>query len=116
MLVPDVRETPWGFEDILWRSPAVTVKMLTIRRGERTSLQRHAKRDEHWTVLSEEGGTLEIGGVEREATPGYAAMVWRGSTHRATAPDFAELKILEVSHGEFNQDDIERIEDDYGRC
>lgn len=116
MEVLEVRELPWGREEIIMRGTDTAVKLITIRPGQRNSLQRHAKRAESWTVLSEEGGTLRIGDAEMAAKHGVTFSVPLGAMHRFTAPANAELKLLEIWQGECDQNDIERLEDDYGRC
>jgi len=101
---------------VLWRGKTVAVKLITVRPGQRSSLQRHAKRSESWTVLSERSGTIRIGDVETPADEGATFEVPVGALHRYTAPPDAELVLLEVWHGECDQNDIERLEDDYGRA
>lgn len=115
MEVLEVRELPWGREEVLFRSGVVAVKLITVRPGQRNSLQRHAKRAESWTILSDGGGTIRIGDVEIAAEQGSTFEIAKGALHRYTAPPDTELEILEVWHGECDQDDIERLEDDYGR-
>ncbi|MDP3727020.1 MAG: phosphomannose isomerase type II C-terminal cupin domain [bacterium] len=115
MEVLEVRELPWGREEVLVKTGTVAVKFITVKPGQRNSLQRHAKRSESWTILSDSGGIVRIGDVEAAATTGAAFHIPVGVLHRYTAPPHAELKILEVWSGECDQDDIERLEDDYGR-
>ena len=98
------------------RGTGVAVKFITVRPGQRNSLQRHARRSESWTVLSEEGGILRIGDTEMAAQHGAMFNVPLGAVHRFTAPPNAELKLLEIWQGECDQNDIERLEDDYGRA
>ncbi|RJQ37506.1 cupin domain-containing protein [Candidatus Parcubacteria bacterium] len=111
------RETPWGKEVLLWGGlgAPVTVKILTVNPGQRFSLQRHRHRMEHWTVLSPEGGIIRIGDQEYPAEQGKEFTVPAGALHRMTAPQGGELSVLEIATGKFDQDDIERLEDDYGR-
>ncbi len=116
MEVLTVRELPWGREEIIFQGARTRVKLITVRPGQRNSLQRHARRSESWTVLSEKGGTLRIGEAEVAAAHGEMFMVPLGALHRYTAPPDAELKLLEIWQGECDQNDIERLEDDYGRA
>ncbi len=111
-----MRELPWGREEIIFQGASTRVKIITIRPGQRNSLQRHARRSEFWTILSEEGGTLRIGDSEMAAQHGAMFSVPVGAVHRFIAPPNAELKLLEIWQGECDQNDIERLEDDYGRC
>lgn len=109
------RETPWGHEDVIFRGERVTVKVITVQPSQRLSLQRHKRRDERWTVLSAAGGVLTIGKTNLPAEHGATAVIKRGVLHRMSALPEGELKVLEVAFGEFDQNDIERLEDDYGR-
>jgi mannose-6-phosphate isomerase len=107
-------ERPWGSFERLTSNEPSTVKILAVAAGKRFSLQRHAKREEYWRVI-QGSGTLEIDGETRTIAVGDEALVKVGATHRLTGgPD--GLRVLEVSFGEFDEGDIERIEDDYGRA
>ncbi len=107
------REPPWGREEILWEGPAVTCKILTVHAGHRFSLQSHRLRSERWHVLGGEGA-VEIGASVAAARPGLHFEVPAGAKHRLRATT-ADLHVLEIALGEFDQDDIIRYEDDYGR-
>lgn len=108
------RETrPWGnFVEYTKNSPC-TVKIITVDPGQAFSLQTHSKRDEFWRVISGTG-TITIGESSVTVTPGGEHFVPRGSKHRIESAD-QPVVILEVSFGEFDEDDIERLEDRYGR-
>ncbi len=114
-LLPNHREEerPWGsFERFTLEEPA-TVKLLRVSPGKRFSLQRHAKRAEYWRVL-EGGGMARSGGIERAVSAGDSIEVPMGAEHRLTAgPD--GLVVLEIAFGAFDEGDIERLEDDFGR-
>jgi mannose-6-phosphate isomerase len=116
-------ERPWGwFETLVYAPPAsppdrggaYAVKRLWISPRCRISLQRHNHRSEHWVVVSGHG-ELECGDEPIAAQPGTTLFVPVGAIHRASAG--AEgLLIVEVQRGdELREDDIERVEDDYGR-
>ena len=111
------RETPWGQEELVFggNGGAVTVKIITVKPGQRLSLQCHQHREEHWTVLSDAGGTITNGSTNIPAVQGEMHHIDRGALHRISAPASAQLQILEVATGAFDQNDIERLEDDYGR-
>jgi len=107
-------ERPWGWFECLDRGPLFQVKRLQIEAGQRLSLQRHRQRSEHWVVL-EGGGWLEREGERFEAVQGTSLLIPQGAVHRATAGSTA-LVILEAQFGSWlAEDDIERLEDDYGR-
>lgn len=110
---PYHEERPWGsFVEFVRNAPA-TVKIITVRAGEAFSLQQHAHRDETWYVLSGDG-IVRIGDTESAAHPGDTYVAPRGTAHRITGGT-SDLSILEVSLGEFDENDITRLEDRYGR-
>lgn len=91
------------------------VKRIEVRPGHRLSYQRHEHRAEHWFVVS---GTAEIllEGRTLRAGAGDAVDIPRGAAHRVSNPGDRELVFVEVQVGEyFGEDDIERLDDDYGR-
>jgi mannose-6-phosphate isomerase-like protein (cupin superfamily) len=106
-------ERPWGSFDQFTKNEATTVKIIRVNPGKRLSLQRHAHRAEFWYVLSG-NGTAEIDSAEHALTPGVTVEIPVHTTHRLTASDEG-ITILEIATGEFDEDDIERLEDDYGR-
>ncbi len=107
-------ERPWGwFEDLL-EAPGYKIKRLLVRSGRQLSLQRHHHRSESWTVVAGEGQLL-CDDAWTTATPGLMLSIPRGSVHRAKGGD-EDLVILEVQHGDvLDENDIERLQDDYGR-
>ena len=111
---PYHEERPWGEFLELTRNSPTTVKILTVKPGQSISLQRHVKRDEFWHVLS--GNGIAVIGTERkDAKPETEFFIPRGSAHRLEA-DRDTLKVLEISFGIFEDDDIVRMEDQYGRA
>ncbi|MES2953470.1 MAG: phosphomannose isomerase type II C-terminal cupin domain [Patescibacteria group bacterium] len=110
---PLTKTLPWGSFDQFVHETPCTVKILTINPGEALSLQRHKKRDEFWHVLEGEG-TLQIGDEMIAIEKGTNHFISRNSLHRVSAKSDA-VKILEISLGEFDESDIERLEDKYGR-
>lgn len=104
---------PWGSFERFTLNEATTVKIITVRPGEAFSLQTHAARDEFWRVLSG-SGVIAIDGLEYDAAPGDTYTIKRGSTHRAEGgPE--SLVFLEIAFGDFDEADITRLEDKYGR-
>ena len=91
------------------------VKRLTVEPGHRLSYQRHARRSEHWFVVAGEG-VLTVDGVTTPVSPGASVDVPARAAHRIENSGDVPLVFIEVQHGEdFGEDDIERLEDDYGR-
>jgi len=108
-------EKPWGHELIWAETGRYAGKVITIEAGKRLSLQRHERKEESLFVLS---GTLNLhleddGGVVRviQVGPGESAHVPPGRIHRFEARD--RVQLIEVSTPEL--DDVERLQDDYGR-
>ena len=95
--------------------PTHKVKRLTVEPGQRLSYQRHAHRSEHWFVVGGEG-VVTIDGDERPVAAGDAIDVPVGAAHRISSTGTEPLVFIEVQHGRsFGEDDIERLDDDYGR-
>jgi len=106
---------PWGRYEVLSDAPTHKVKRLTVEPGRRLSYQRHAKRAEHWFVVGGEG-VVTIDGVEHPVVSGVAIDVPVGAAHRVASTGSEPLEFIEVQLGSyFGEDDIERLDDDYGR-
>ena len=106
---------PWGGYEVLSDAATHKVKRLTVEPGQRLSYQRHAKRAEHWFVVSGEG-EVTLDGARRSVGPSSAVDVARGEAHRIASTGSEPLVFIEVQHGSyFGEDDIERLDDDYGR-
>ena len=110
---PYREERPWGEFVEFTRNTPSTVKILTVKAGESFSLQTHSKRDEFWRVISGDG-TIEINGSNVPVQTGNNHFVPRSATHRITAGS-TDVVILEISFGDFDEKDITRLEDKYGR-
>jgi mannose-6-phosphate isomerase len=106
---------PWGGFTVLDDAPDHKVKRLVVLAGHRLSYQRHAHRAEHWFVIRG-SGHVTLDGVDLPVEAGTAIDVPRGAAHRITNTGDADLVFVEVQHGDsFAEEDIERLEDDYGR-
>jgi mannose-6-phosphate isomerase len=105
---------PWGgFERFTWNEPS-TVKIIHVAPGQRLSLQRHRHRDELWVAL-DPGAVFEVAGRRFEPRVGERVLVRAGDTHRLGSSGPA-VRVLEIAFGDFDEDDIERLEDAYGRA
>jgi|SRR3989344_6217841 len=111
---PFTVERPWGNFRQFTHNGLSTVKILTIKPGESLSLQSHAKRAEFWRVI-EGGGVVEIAGEKYNAQVGDEYDVPVGAKHRAIAGP-SGLAYLEISVGNFEENDETRYEDNYGRA
>jgi mannose-6-phosphate isomerase-like protein (cupin superfamily) len=91
------------------------VKRLVVEPGRRLSYQRHAHRAEHWFVVAGTG-VVTLDGAERPLAAGDAVDIAAGAAHRIENVGSDDLVFVEVQHGaSFEEDDIERLEDDFGR-
>ena len=106
-------ERPWGNFERFTLNEKTTVKIITVKPGEAFSLQTHTHREEFWRVL-EGDGTITIGTIEHAATAGKQFFTPRGEKHRALGGPQG-LKLLEIAFGDFDESDIIRLEDRYGR-
>ena len=108
-------ERPWGSYTVLADETDHKVKRLVVQPGQRLSYQKHAHRAEHWFVVAG-SGHVTLDGSEVPVAPGVAVDVPRGAAHRITNTGDSPLVFVEVQHGSyFGEDDIERLDDDYGR-
>ena len=106
---------PWGYYRVLADEPDHKVKRIVVYAGKRLSLQRHKQRSEHWYVLS--GQALVTRNDERLLLKaGEAVDIPQTALHRVENPGREDLAFIEIQTGSyFGEDDIERLEDDFGR-
>lgn len=104
---------PWGSFTRFTNNELSTVKLLFVNKGESLSLQYHNKREEFWRVILG-NPEITIGDEIFKANVGDEFNVPVLAKHRISAPD-GDVTVLEVSKGEFDEDDIVRLEDKYGR-
>ena len=106
---------PWGFYSILADETDHKVKRIVVLPGARLSLQRHSRREEHWFIHSGQARiTIENNTVE--LTANQSIDIPRGGIHRIENTGDRDLIFFEVQTGDyFGEDDIERLEDDFGR-
>ena len=107
---------PWGNFKILLDTPYTKVKRITVNPDEKLSLQYHDHRSEVWTVVMG-CGTVQVGESIKKVEVGSVVEILTGHKHRATASEvgltFIEVQLSKSQN--FSEDDIVRIEDDYGR-
>jgi mannose-1-phosphate guanylyltransferase/mannose-1-phosphate guanylyltransferase/mannose-6-phosphate isomerase len=106
-------QRPWGYFERFTKNEKSTVKILSLNPDQEFSLQEHEHRTEFWKIISGDG-TVTVGDKSLEANAGDEFLVEPKQLHRAKAGSEG-LKILEIAFGEFDEEDIERVEDDYGR-
>ncbi len=106
---------PWGSYTILEDAADCKVKRLVVKPGQVLSLQRHHRRAEHWTVVR---GTAKVrlGDDEFLLKANQSTFVPVETLHRLENPGDEDIHLIEVQTGNyFGEDDIERLEDIYGR-
>jgi mannose-6-phosphate isomerase-like protein (cupin superfamily) len=112
----DERYRPWGFYDILADSENHKVKRITVYPHQRLSLQQHEKRSEHWFVIEGQGQVTLLDHRHIEVTTGSSIDIPARCAHRIENTGTSNLVFVEIQTGSyFGEDDIERLEDDYGR-
>jgi mannose-6-phosphate isomerase-like protein (cupin superfamily) len=106
-------ERPWGSFDEFCKNKQCTVKILSLKPNEELSLQYHYKRTEFWRIIEGEA-TVEIGGKKIKGNEGDEFFIPKEKKHRARAGE-KPVKILEISFGDFDENDEVRVEDKYKR-
>lgn len=106
---------PWGSYKGLIHGPKFQVKELNIDAGAAISLQYHEHRSEHWVVVD---GTAEVTRDDDvfDLKPNQSTFIAPGQKHRLANRSSENLKIIETQCGDYlGEDDIVRLEDNYGR-
>lgn len=106
---------PWGSYTILEDAADCKVKRLVVKPGQVLSLQLHHRRAEHWTVVR---GTAKVrlGVEEFMLETNQSTFIPVETLHRLENPGDKDIHLIEVQTGDyFGEDDIERLEDVYGR-
>lgn len=107
---------PWGYYRVLADEGDHKVKKIVVYPGKRLSLQRHARRWEHWFIVQGEA-IVQKDGDEIPLQAGGSIDIPLGSWHRISNPGEVDTIFIEVQRGDYlGEDDIERSEDDYGRA
>ena len=113
---------PWGYYETLFTCGAhgvrgagspYKVKVLYIEKGHRISLQKHENRREIWTVI-EGNPIVRKGSIDFILSPGETVVIEKEQAHRIEA-DQDDVLISELQLGVCEEDDIERLHDDYDR-
>ncbi len=108
-------QRPWGHWTVLDTGPGYCVKRIRVSPGGILSLQRHAHRTERWTVAS---GAVRVTRNQEQFDlhASESVEIARGNLHRMENCGTEDAIVIEVQMGErLREDDIERVEDRYGR-
>jgi mannose-6-phosphate isomerase-like protein (cupin superfamily) len=107
---------PWGYYKVMAENDRYKNKEIVVFSHKRLSLQRHQRRSEHWYIID---GQAEITLDDKTfvLAPGQSVDIPKGTLHRIANPGSENVRFIEVQTGNyFGEDDIERIEDDFGRA
>jgi len=108
-------ERPWGWYETVSEVSGNKVKRIRVHPGQKLSLQKHHQRAEHWVVVQ---GTarVTVGAREVDLMPGQHIDIAIGEVHRLANLTNDPVEIVEVQFGSYlGEDDIVRLQDDYGR-
>jgi len=103
---------PWGKEKHFIFNTKCTVKILIIKPKQMLSLQKHKLRKELWYFLTP--GEVQIGSKKRKIKKGGFVKIDKGKVYGLIS-NKGEVRVLEISYGKFDNKDIIRLEDKYGR-
>ncbi|MBI5910019.1 MAG: mannose-1-phosphate guanylyltransferase/mannose-6-phosphate isomerase [Betaproteobacteria bacterium] len=106
---------PWGTYTVLEEGTRFKIKRIVVKPGASLSLQYHHRRSEHWVVVS---GSAKIVNGEHEIILGadQSSYIPAGTAHRLANPGKVDCVMIEVQSGDYlGEDDIIRVEDNYGR-
>ena len=106
---------PWGSYDSVDAGPNYQVKRISVNPGARLSLQRHLHRAEHWVVV-EGAAKVHVDGVDLLLNANDSVYIPKGAVHCVANETDSPLHLVEVQSGSYlGEDDIERLDDLYGR-
>ncbi len=109
-------ERPWGWYETVSEASGNKVKRIRVHPGQQLSLQKHHQRAEHWVVVL---GTAQVtvGARVLALAVGQHIDIAQGEVHRLGNTTTQPVEIIEVQFGSYlGEDDIVRLQDDYGRC
>jgi mannose-6-phosphate isomerase len=112
---PKFDRRPWGTFTVLDEAPTHKVKRIEVLPGKRLSYQRHTRRSEHWMAVSGRA-RVTLDGAEILIGAGQTVDIPAGTAHRIENIGETDLVFIEIQQGSyFGEDDIERLQDDFGR-
>lgn len=108
-----IEERPWGKFEQFCYNEKVTVKIITVKPNSKLSLQYHNHRDEFWKIISGTG-QIVLGDQIIDVKVGDDFFIPRQTHHRIMTNENT-MEVMEISFGKFNEKDIVRLNDEYGR-
>jgi mannose-6-phosphate isomerase len=114
-LSPRFDRRPWGTFTVLDEAPNYKVKRIEVLPGKRLSYQRHQRRSEHWMAVAGRA-RVTLDGAEVFMSEGETVDIPAGVAHRIENVGDSPLIFIEIQRGTyFGEDDIVRLQDDFGR-
>lgn len=114
-VIGKIYERPWGTYQTLALAETYQVKIITVKPGGRLSLQKHAKRSEHWVIVAGKP-TITVDDSVKVYTANERVFIPVEAVHRAENLSTDDAVIIEVQVGPYlGEDDIVRLDDVYGR-
>ena len=108
-------EKPWGCYRTIEQKANYQIKHITVKPRKRLSLQYHFKRDEHWTIIKGKG-VAQLNDTPIELGINDTIFIPKESKHRMTNNTDESVEFIEIQIGDYlGEDDIVRLEDDFGR-
>lgn len=106
---------PWGSYDAIDQGSCFQVKRITVKPGEKLSLQMHYHRTEHWVVVSG-SAKVRIGEKTQLVAENESVYIPIATVHSLENPGKVDLELIEIQTGSYlGEDDIVRLDDKYGR-
>jgi mannose-6-phosphate isomerase-like protein (cupin superfamily) len=108
-------QRPWGWYETVSEVAGYKIKRIQVTPGQQISLQKHARRAEHWVVV--QGlARVTLGEQVFDLPVGGHCDIALGQVHRLANQTTEPVEIVEVQFGSYlGEDDIVRLQDDYGR-
>jgi cytidyltransferase-like protein len=111
----NVENRPWGNYHIIAKNTGYQIKEIKVSKGSKLSLQKHKKRSEFWQIVKGESKII-INNTEHYLKKTEHIYIPKNTIHRIENIGAEELIFIEIQLGEdLIEDDIVRLEDDYGR-
>ena len=106
---------PWGWYESVDQGDRHQVKRILVNPGSRLSLQKHEHRAEHWIVVKGKARVTR-GDEVLDLLENQSTYIPQGCVHRLENLESTPLEIIEVQSGSYlGEDDITRLDDEYGR-
>ena len=110
-----IEERPWGSFEHLLDCEYCKVKRIIVKPEQRLSYQYHYKRSECWVIV-QGAATVTLDDKIHTFVEGDVVQIDCETKHRVENKSEQDLIFIETQTGTyFGEDDIVRIEDDYGR-